>query len=176
MNKEIRKITKEELITLLSEIKRPTFTNVVTETKVRMNKTNNPYYDKVTKKSGRNYFLGMSFKERVGRRYENEGLENTFVVEKPSGKHHVGTSNCLLLDDKTESIHYVMLELFDEVKPKEEFFLEGNNIDKQIFKNYMVKVTESKKQEQEKKVKVITPKLENIREISLGGTKYIIEG
>jgi hypothetical protein len=40
----------------------------------------------------------------------------------------------------------------------------------------MTKVYESQKQEQERKVMVITPKIENIKEISLNGTKYEIIG
>jgi hypothetical protein len=39
----------------------------------------------------------------------------------------------------------------------------------------MTKVYESQKQEQERKVMVITPKLENIREISLNGVHYEID-
>jgi hypothetical protein len=173
MEKQVKKITKQELITLLSEVNKPTFTNVVMETKVRMNKTNNPYYDKVIKRSKCNYSLGVNYEKRVGTNYEKEGLENTFEVEKPSGKTHI--SKCLLVDDKTQSVHYVMLERFDEIKPQNEFIFEGNEIDKIIFESYMVKVSESQKQEQDKKVMVITPKIENIKEISLQGTKYILQ-
>lgn len=176
MNKEIKTITKQELITLLSEVTKPTFTNVVMETKVRMNKTNNPYYDKVIKRSKCNYSLGIDYQKRVEKNYEKEGIESTFESEKPSGKHHIGNSKCLLIDDKTESVHYVMLERFDEINPQNEFIFESNGIDKQLFESYMVKVSESQKQEQERKVMVITPKIENIKEISLEGTKYIIEG
>lgn len=174
MNKQVKNITRQELITLLSEITKPTFTNVVMETKVSMNKTNNPYYDKVIKKSSCNYSLGIDYQKRVNNNYIKEGIESTFESEKPSGKHHVGNSKCLLIDDKTESVHYVMLERFDEIKPQNEYIFEGNEIDKQIFQDYMKKSSESQKQEQEKKVMVITPKIENIKEISLGGTKYII--
>jgi hypothetical protein len=67
-----------------------------------------------------------------------------------------------------------MLERFDEIKPTNEFIFEGNEIDKQLFQDFMVKYTESVKQEQERKVSVITPKIENIKEISLNGMKYII--
>lgn len=176
MNKETKKITKQELITLLSQINKPTFTNVVMETKVRMNKTNNPYYDKVIKRSKCNYSLGIDYQKRVNNNYTKEGIENTFESEKPSGKHHIGNSKCLLIDDKTESVHYVMLERFDEINPTNEFIFEGNEIDKQIFQDYMVKVSESQKQEQDRKVMVLTPKIDNIKEISLEGTKYIIEG
>jgi hypothetical protein len=172
MTKETINITKNELITLLSEIEKPTFTNVVMETMVRMNKTNNPYYNKVVKRSKCNYSLGVNYESRVNNNYGKEGIENTFETEKPSGKTHI--SKCLLVSDKDNSVHYVMLERFDEIKPINEFIFEGNEIDKQLFQDFMVKYTESVKQEQERKVSVITPKIENIKEISLNGMRYII--
>jgi hypothetical protein len=174
MDKQVKNITRQELITLLSKVNKPTFTNVVMETKVRMDKTNNPYYDKVVKRSKCNYSLGIDYQKRVNNNYTKEGIESTFESEKPSGKHHVGNSKCLLIDDKTESVHYVMLERFDEIQPQNEFIFEGNQIDKQIFQDYLVKVSESQKQQQDRKVMVLTPKIENIKEISLEGTKYII--
>lgn len=166
-------IGQQELITLLSTIENPTFTNIVMETKVRMNKTNNPYYDKVVKRSKCNYSLGVNYENRVNNNEKKEGLEGNFETEKPSGKTHI--SKCLLIDDKTQSVHYVMLERFDEIKPTNEYIFEGNEIEKQLFEGYMTKVYESQKQEQERKVMVITPKLENIREISLNGIHYTIE-
>ena len=171
--KQTSNITQQELITLLSSIEKPTFTNVVMETKVRMNKTNNPYYDKVVKRSKCNYLMGNDYEKRVLVQYTKEGLESNFQTEKPSGKTHV--SKCLLIDDKTQSTYYVMLERFDEIKPTNEYIFEGNEIEKQLFESYMTKVYESQKQEQERKVMVITPKLENIREISLNGTHYVID-
>ena len=165
-------ITQQELITLLSSIEKPTFTNIVMETKVRMNKTNNPYYDKVIKRSKCNYSLGVNYENRVINNEKKEGLEGNFETEKPSGKTHI--SKCLLVDDKTQSVHYVMLERFDEIKPTNEYICEGNQIEKVLFESYMTKVYESTKQEQERKVMVITPKLENIREISLNGIHYTI--
>jgi hypothetical protein len=137
-----------------------------------MNKTNNPYYNKVVKRSKCNYSLGVNYENRVNNNYTKEGIESTFETEKPSGKTHI--SKCLLVSDKDNSVHYVMLERFDEIKPTNEFIFEGNEIDKQLFQDYMVKYTESVKQEQERKVSVITPKIENIKEISLNGMKYII--
>jgi hypothetical protein len=172
MNKVTENITRQELITLLSEIDKPTFTNVVMETMVRMNKTNNPYYNKVVKRSKCNYSLGVNYENRVINNYTKEGIESTFETEKPSGKTHI--SKCLLVSDKDNSVHYVMLERFDEIKPTNEFIFEGNEIDKQLFQDFMVKYTESQKQEQDRKVMVITPKIENIKEMSINGTKYII--
>ncbi len=176
MDKVKLTITEKELITILSSIERPTFTNVLMETNVRMNKTNNPYFNQVKKLSSRNYSLGIDYKKRVENNMVKENFENVnYEVSKPSGKHHVGNSKCLLIDDKTESTYYVMLEYFDEIHPQTEYVFEGNSIDKQIFESFLVKVSESNKQQQDNKVSVITPKIESIKEISISGVRYTIE-
>lgn len=166
-------VNQQELITLLNEVKSSTFVNVVMETKVRMNKTGNPYFDKVIKRSSSNYLMGNDYEKRVQSNEKKEGLEPNFEVEEMKGKKHISKVVCV--DTKTESVHYLMVERFDETKPTNEYFCEGNTIEKVLFESFMTKVYESQKQEQERKVMVITPKIENIREISFGGNKYIVE-
>ena len=170
-------ITKLELIDLLNGVESSTFVHLVTETKVRMNKTGNPYFDKVIKKSSCNYLMGNDYQKRVWGNGEKEGIpqeENTFEVEEMKGKRHISKVVCI--DTKTESVHYLMVERFDEIQPKVEYTFEGNQIEKQLFESYMVKVSESKKQPQERKVKVLTFKLDNIKEISFGKEKYQVVG
>lgn len=166
-------ITKTELITLLNEVKSSTFVNLVTETKVRMNKTNNPYYDKVVKNSKCNFLMGNNYEDRTDTNYIKEGLTPNFQVEEMTGRRHISKVVCV--DTKTESKHYLCVERFDEIKPSVEYTYEGNPIDKQLFESYMVKVSESKKQECERKVKWLTYGIDSIKEITFGGTKYIIE-
>ena len=170
-------ITKLELIDLLNGVESSTFVHLVTETKVRMNKTGNPYFDRVIKKSSCNYLMGNDYGTRVITNGEKEGIpqeENTFEVEEMKGKRHISKVVCI--DTKTESVHYLMVERFDEIQPKVEYTFEGNQIEKQLFESYMVKVSESKKQPQERKVKVLTFKLDNIKEISFGKEKYQVVG
>ena len=166
-------VNQQELITLLNEVKGSTFVNLVTETTVRMNKTGNPYFGKVIKRSSSNYLMGNDYEKRVQSNEKKEGLEPDFEVEEMTGKRHISKVVCI--DTKTESIHYLMVERFDEIKPTVEYKFEGNPIEKQLFESYMVKVSESKKQVQERKVMVITPKIENIKEISFEGNKYIVQ-
>jgi hypothetical protein len=174
-NKPNVTINKVELLQLLMNIESSTFVNLVTETKVRMNKTNNPYFDKVIKRNKCTYLVGNDYEKRVNSNEVKEGLEGDFKSEEMKGKKHI--SKCVCVDTKTESVHYLMVERFDEVKPqKTEYICEGSPIEKQLFETYMTKVYESNKQEQERKVMVITPKLDSIKEITLNGTHYIIEG
>jgi len=171
--KEKMSIGKQELISILNEQEKGTFVNLVTETKVRMNKKNNPYFDKVIKRSKCNYLLGMDYEKRVIVNYEKEGLNPNFQSEECKVGAHI--SKCVLFNEKLNS-HYVMVERFDEIKPQVEYTFEGNEIDKGLFEDFMVKYTESKKQEQERKVNVLTFKVDNIKEISLNGNHYEIEG
>lgn len=173
MIQETKSITQQQLITMLMAITKPTFINLVMETEVRMNKTNNPYYKLITKYSSRNYSIGNDYDKRVNNNYVKEGMEATFETEAAKGKHHI--SKCVLVDDKTESVLYVMLEIYDEVKPVNMYYFNGQEIDKDVFSKYMPAVHESTKQECERKVKVITPKISSIKAISLNGIRYIVK-
>jgi len=166
-------ISRQDLINLLMQQERGTFVNVVMVTDVKMNKRNNPYYKSVTKRSKCNYLLGSSYEDRVNVNYGKEGIEETFVAEKPIGKTHI--SKCLLHLDSDVNVIYVMLERFDAIKPKNEYYFQGNTIEKALIESYFKKVSESTKQLQDKKVKPITPNIDNIKEITMNGTHYVIE-
>jgi hypothetical protein len=135
-----------------------------------MNKTNNPYFDKVIKRSKGNFLMGNDYGTRVITNEKKEGFEGNFEVEEMKGKKHVSKVVCV--DTKTESVFYLMVERFDEIKPKVEYIFEGNEIEKTLFESFMTKVYESQKQVQERKVNVLTYKIENIKEISFGKEKY----
>ena len=164
-------ITKQELINLLNQVEKQTFVHIVMETKLRMNKTGNPYFDLITKRSSGNYLIGTDYEKRVNSNMSKEGVEEpNFEVEPPKGKRHI--SKCVLIDTKTETVHYLMMERFDEVKPQVEYLMDGDPIEKQLFQDYMVKVYKSMKQTQDRKVTPITPKIDNIKEMSIDGMKY----
>ena len=142
-------ITYGELLNLLHSVNKPTFVHIVMETPVRMNKTGNPYYGLITKKTSGNYLIGTDYEQRVNNNSEKEGLERTFVVEPPKGKEHI--SKCVLVDTKTHTTHYLMMERFDEIVPQVEYYQGNDPIEKVLFESYMTKVYESTKQEQDRK-------------------------
>ena len=90
MKNEVKKITHEELITILMGIEKPTFTNIVTETMVKMNKgktkegnkEENPYHNKVKKLKKCNYLIGMDYEQRVINNDTKENGESSFVVSE----------------------------------------------------------------------------------------------
>ena len=168
-------ITKTELIELLNNVEKSTFVHLVTETKVRMNKTGNPYFDKVIKKSSCNFLMGNEYGVRVGTNEEKEGITDSgFEVEEMKGKRHISKVVCV--DTKTETKHYLCVERFDEIKPKVEYVCEGNPIEKHLFESFMVKVSESQKQVQERKVKWLTYGIDSIKQISFNKENYEIVG
>ena len=171
-------ILQMELLTLLNEVEKSTFIHLVTETKVKMKKIGNPYYEQVIKRSSCNYLMGNDYGVRVLGNGDKEGIpveENTFEVEEMKGKRHVSKVVVENTNKDNGDIFYLMVERFNEIKPKVEYIFEGNPIDKVLFENFMNKVYESTKQPQERKVMVITFKVSNIKECSFGGTHYIVE-
>lgn len=167
-------ISKNELVNVLMNTNGTPFVYLVMETPVLMNKGGNPYHGRVTKRTTGNYYLGGEYQKRVNNNRVKENLEPNFVTEKPSGKHHI--SPCLLMDDKTKSVHYLHLEWFTETPPhKVEYILDGNDpIEKTLLEDFLRKKYTPTKQGLEHPVNIITPKVSNIRVLHLDGMKYEI--
>ena len=167
-------ISRKMLVEMLNNVEKGTFCFVSMETILSMNKKNNPYFEKVIKRTNGNYYLGGSYQQRVNNNMIKEGIEPTFESEKPTGKHHV--SKVVLRDDKTDTIEYLMLEPFENIKTKKTLFFEGREItdpiELELIKSFEKKRSESIQGGQEKKVLCITPKIENIREIHFNKHKY----
>jgi hypothetical protein len=180
MEKKVTKITHEQLLTILMSIEKPTFTHIVTETSVRMNKgktkegtkEENPYHNKVTKLKSGNYLIGIDYESRVNNNDTKEGGEGTFEVSENKVGTHI--SKCLLFNEKTNK-HYLFHERFDEIKPKTEYLFEGNTIDEVLFDKWVSESSNYDNQPQERKVKVLSVTTTNIKEISLNGEKYEVE-
>jgi len=163
-------INQEQLLELLMGVEKSTLIHLVTTTPVIMNKTGNPYHNKVVKVNSCNYLIGNGYQDRVNSNISKEGGNPTFESQSLIGKEHV--TKCVLKDTKTGLKRYLMVERFIEVKPKVSYLYEGNPIEKQLFESYMSKVSEVKTQPQDRKVLVTTPLLENIKEITLNKVQY----
>ena len=172
MIKQTLTIPRSNMITLLSEVERPTFVHLVTDTKVRMNKTNNPYYDEIRKVLSSNFYIGLEYEKRVNVNREKENKETDFVSSPLSGKEHI--SKCVLTDTKTRTKFYLMCEWFKRSYPKIDYIHNGNSIDRQLFQSFEVKRKESEKQDLEKKVNIVTYGMDSIKEIRMNRTRYIL--
>ena len=170
--KESIVINRVELENLLISVEKSEFVNLITETKERMNKTNNPYFEKVMKLTKRNYLSGNKYQDRVRSNQVKEGLEPDFVSKKSNVGEHI--SKCVLFNQNTNT-KYFEVEPFDQIKPIVNYTFEGNTIDKVLFQDYKVKSSNTSRQPQEKKVNVLTFKLESIKEVSLRGQHYVVK-
>lgn len=172
MNKETKVISEVEMIEIFKSVESSTFVNILSKTKVRMNKTNNPYFDKVTKVSKCNYLIGNEYETRVQTNESKEGHEKTFESEENKNGKHV--SKCVLFNEKLNK-YYLQYEFFKENKPTTEYIFENDNIGKELFESYLVKKSDSSRQQQERKVLFQSFSMSSINEFTLGGTHYVVE-
>jgi hypothetical protein len=156
-------VTKDELTEILKGQEKGTFGFIHMTTKVRMNKTGNPFFDKVIKVTKGNILLGNSYEKRV----ETEtGIENFRPEENRVGEH---VSKCVLHNEKTGK-HYLQYEWFEKTLPKSEYVFDGDIIEKQLFESYMTKYTPNKYGVNFQSVTV-----DNIKEIHINKYQYVVE-
>jgi putative cell wall-binding protein len=155
-------------ITLLND-----FTKMVKTCKEDM--TINPYFNGNLKKlSTRNYRLLVDYKQRVTNNRKKEGVLETFNVEPPKGKHYLPNTNVVLTDNKGQNKRYLMVEYFDEIKGKTEYFDGQNSIDKSLFSKWIKYYdNNSNKQGTERNVNPITPLFTSIVSFRVNGMEYI---
>lgn len=172
MEKSIIKVTENEMLEILLSVDKPTFTNIKSRTIPKMNKTGNPYFEKVFKVTEGNYFIGGSYEDMVNKRMEKEGMEPTFESKECSVGNHV--SKCVQHNERLNR-YYVQYFTFETSNLKSSFEFEGNEIEKQLFESYMVKRSETSRQPQENKHDPKSLGLSSILEMSLNGNRYVIE-
>jgi len=160
MKKSVTKINKETLVQLLSNVEKGEFVNIETLTMVKMNKRNNPYYEKVFKKSSKNVRTLPDYEKRVQNKTENPNFES-----KPNWFEHV--SPCVVKNRKSEE-KYFMYESFDKLTVKNEFTHENEVIEKEVFEPFLPTY-------KERDINVFTVKMDNIKKLSYKGVRYEIE-
>ncbi len=169
---QIVELTTNELTEILKGKEKGTWCYLITETKVRMNKTGNPYFNQVTKKSFLNVLLGNSYQNRVIK----EMGDSDFVPEENKVGHHV--SKCVLFNENTGK-YYLQYENFDyksipnypkNLIPSEpEYNFNGDQIEKRLFESFMSKYTPNKYG-----VTFMSVTIDNIKECHLDGNRYIV--
>lgn len=163
-------ITRPQMKTLFTGVTKPEMINLVTETIPSMSKTGNPYYGEIIKKSKCNFLLCTDYSKRVNNNRVKEEKENNFVPQSPKGKKHL--SPCVLTDEKTETKLYLMVERFDEIKPKVVYFHNDTPIEKEMFQQFLPKVYDIGTQELDREVKPLTYLFDSIVGFTFRGRKY----
>lgn len=168
---DLIKINTLQLVELLNKVEKSTIINMVTETTVRMNKTGNKFYNLVKKISNQNVIIGNTYENRVNNNLEREDKDRNFEVSKNNVGEHF--SKVVLYNENTKKF-YLQYERFNEVKPKVFYSFNDNEIDYNLFKDYIVKSSNYSNQNLDNTVKVMSVTLNNIKELSMFGKKYII--
>lgn len=137
-----------------------TFTTI---TSPKMNKTGNPYHDKVTKHARVNCVVNFDYVTA----YEKREGEGTHAPTRPSSYLHVintetGKATPFVVDSKTISKAYVQLM---QLSAKSIYIYEGKEIDKEIFSPFFSPTGENP-------VNVRAFKLENVLELTVDGQDY----
>jgi len=170
-NQVTKGITTNELVEILKMQKIGTFAFIKIETVLKMNKKNNPYFDRIIKKSEIRILLGSNYQNRVNNNLEKENKVNDFVAESCKVGQHV--SECILYNENTK-LFYLQYEYFKEIKPKVEYIFNENIIEIEKFSEFVPEKKSANQNGLLKKVNSITVKIENIKEISLNKIKYIV--
>ena len=171
----IQQTLRSEAINLLKQVNKSTFVHLLYEVEVQMRKTNNDYVGATKVVSG-NFLIGNVYFKRVIKNGENEGISaetNTFEVEKPKGKTPI--SRCVLVKDDNPNIHYLAYEYFENTNVKVlEYRFNNTTIDKHLIESFMIVASKSNKQPQTNKVNWKTLGINNLKEMTLNGTKHIL--
>jgi len=162
---EIVGLLTSELTEILKSVVRGTFAYFEINTIPSMNKTGNPYYNRVTKITKGNILIGGDYQKRV---IKNTGNED-FVPERNNVGEHTGEGSCVIYNEKYDR-YYLQYEWFEQVIPKATYKYEGNPIEKQMFSDFMRAWTGNKYN-----VNVQSVKMENIKEIHFGHVHYVVE-
>lgn len=146
--------------------------NLITETNVKTNKTGNPYYGQIVKKSKCNFLLCTDYSKRVNNNRDKEEKEMDFVPQSPKGKKHI--SPCVLTDEKTETKLYLMVERFEEIKPKVQYFFNEDSIEFDMFKQFLPPISDNKSQDLDREVKPLTYLFDSIVGFTFRKKRYVV--
>jgi len=166
--KEIIGVSKDQMIEVLRGVTSAVPATVTTLTIEKMNKKNNPYLDRVIKKTISNVFINYDYQKAVNNRLVKEGKEADFVA-KPRvwGTRVQGTP---LVEHN--NAFYVSLGYLTKNSPKVEYRMDGEIIDKSVFQEFLPAASKSNTQGLDNDVVVRDVQVENVYELKVAGKIY----
>lgn len=165
----------------LASVKGHQFVGLVTETSVRMNKTGNPYFGRVTKVSTSRVSFNYSYENACNNRAEKAGFERTFEAESlPWGQWIDGYANKLISHKGSIFVRFYKIPT---ETAKVVYYLDGAEVTDMATLNEILsyipqRADYSKKQAEvgitdaDKQCKPYAVGLENIVKITIGGITY----
>jgi hypothetical protein len=166
---KIEYVTLEQLTNILRTVNRPMPVTFVAVTEVKMNKTNNPYFGRLSKKQKSNVFIKFDYANSVNKARLNEGKEADFVPQQRKWGVHI--PNTPLIEHNGT---YYLEARFLGSESKIDYLLDGNEeFDKKLIEEFLPKTSSSSNQDLEKEIVMRDFKLSGINEITMNGIRYI---
>ena len=168
----------EQLKQFIESLGNGQYFSLTTVTTPKMNKRNNPYFDRVTKKSViTGVRTGVSYERCVDSSLVRNNIDDHIVTEKPFGKSWL-VVNKILMSDKDNNQFYLRTSWDKSTKVQSStLYLDGQEVtDADILseiKSFFPKPTESKKQATlgltgQEQISIKDYKFESIQEIKCG--------
>jgi hypothetical protein len=170
-------VTVQELAEILKKhCKGATFASAIIDTEPKMRKTDNPYYGRVRKINRISGILNFNYDEGVRRRLEKEGKNpDEFVGGSSWHKPVTVDGKFTPLAAHKDNPDQLYLRVAVQHTDKPEYFFDGKPIDKKQIESFIPERSHYQNQNLEEPYRFIAPSLNNVREINIGGEKYIIK-
>jgi hypothetical protein len=167
--KEVVLVDSMGLVRELMQVKSAVPATIIAVTEEKMNKTNNPFYGRVTKRQRSNVFINFDYAKSVNKRLTKEGKDADFVAHKRTwGEHLPGTPIVF-----HNNMYYLEAGFLTKNDPKVEYFLDGEATDKAVFETFMKSKTETVgRQGLDAEVVLRDFKIDSIHEIHMNGKIY----
>ena len=164
-------ITTKELVEMFLNCKGASPITIFTYTKVRMNKTGNPYHDKIFKLSEVNGFCGFNYESSVNRQLNREGKEANFVAEQRKWGKRI---NSYVVENKGQ--YYISIKVEHTKQPIYFYENQGRKqpIEKKNFEQFIPEVKQNTNQGTEKEIIYRDYLVDNIQRIHYNNDCYQI--
>jgi len=171
VEKEVVLVDKMSLVRELMQVKNAIPATIIAITEEKMNKTNNPFYGRVTKKQRSNVFINFDYANSVNKRLTKEGKEADFIAHSRTwGERLPGTP--IVFHNNT---YYLEAGFLTKNDPKVEYFVDGEATDKAVFESFLkTKKPSTGRQgvEEENEVVLRDFKIDSIHEVHMNGKIY----
>ncbi len=178
----IKTLTEAGLIELLDSTSRAEFVTLQTKTKPDMNKTGNPYYDKVAKDftirkiSSVNGIVHWSYSNAVNNQREREGWnQEEFEPQARTWGERLSAKSCIIAHKGKDGIlrHYLEMKV-EKTLGHNYVSLQGTLLNKADIQPFLNMHVQPATQETLKEIFLRDYRLDSIKAITLRGTDYVI--
>lgn len=164
----MEKITKNELVKMLQDVKGATFATITADVDARCTGGKNGPYAGVRKVSIVNVALNVNYEKSVNRQLGREGKIQEFEAsENPWGSH---VENCPLIVNGDK----FYLQGIPQATLKTAFFKNGVEIPKNELEAYLPKKSDNSHQGTEKEIPVRRWSIDNIKEIKIKNQEFYV--